>query len=206
MEEKKRKKRFIIIVIFLLGIFAVITLRNSYALFEENIEGNKINFVVGKLNYSFILDEDVQNGIYLKPNEYKVVHIELTNTNDIDTKYAFVYKNENINDLSIGYLPDYGSSASDETIESGEKKQIYIGIHNKNDKDINLEIDVRGSLPKNNVEVENGYTKITEDATETYKDSILNGADPLLGEGMIPITLDDDGTVKSLGKCCTSCK
>jgi hypothetical protein len=32
--------------------------------------------------------------------------------------------------------------------------------------------------------------------TTTYTDSVLNGADPVLDAGMIPVTIDDDGTVK----------
>jgi prepilin-type N-terminal cleavage/methylation domain-containing protein len=32
--------------------------------------------------------------------------------------------------------------------------------------------------------------------TTTYTDSVLNGADPVLDVGMIPVTIDDDGTVK----------
>jgi type IV pilus assembly protein PilA len=32
--------------------------------------------------------------------------------------------------------------------------------------------------------------------TTTYTDSVLNGADPVLDVGMIPVTIEDDGTVK----------
>ncbi len=38
--------------------------------------------------------------------------------------------------------------------------------------------------------------KMSGVSTTQYKEEILNGADPVLGEGMIPVTLDGDGTVK----------
>lgn len=43
--------------------------------------------------------------------------------------------------------------------------------------------------------------KVKNDITDkletlTYRDTILNGADPVLKEGMIPVTIDADGTVK----------
>ncbi len=196
MKEKKRKKRLIFIVILLLCLFTVITLRNSYALFEKNIEGNKINFVVGKLNYNFILDEDIEKGIYVKAKGYKVVHIELNSTNEIESKYAFVYKK--IENVKVEYIESSDKLSTDlpeGTIAPNETKQIYLAIHNESDQAVRLEISVRGGLVNNEVEVENEFTKITNKASDTYKDSILNGTDPVLGDKMIPVTLDGDGTV-----------
>ena len=40
------------------------------------------------------------------------------------------------------------------------------------------------------------YKDFTGEQDTLYKEEILNGADPVLGDGMIPITLEDDGTVK----------
>ena len=40
------------------------------------------------------------------------------------------------------------------------------------------------------------YKDFTGEQDTIYKEEILNGADPVLGDEMIPITLEDDGTVK----------
>ena len=46
----------------------------------------------------------------------------------------------------------------------------------------------------------NGYIQITKLGTNSqensYKEPILNGADPILDEGMIPVIIDNNGTVK----------
>ena len=40
------------------------------------------------------------------------------------------------------------------------------------------------------------YKDLSGEQDTIYTEKILNGADPVLGDGMIPITLEDDGTVK----------
>ncbi len=40
------------------------------------------------------------------------------------------------------------------------------------------------------------YKNLSGEQDTIYTEGILNGADPVLGDGMIPITLEDDGTVK----------
>jgi prepilin-type N-terminal cleavage/methylation domain-containing protein len=41
-----------------------------------------------------------------------------------------------------------------------------------------------------------GKASTLSDFTPKYIDSVLNGADPVLDTGMIPVTIDNDGTVK----------
>ncbi len=193
---KARNLKILCLVLGIVSIFSIFVLKRSYALFENDIEAKKISVVVGNLNYSFILDEDIEKGIYVDAGGYKVVHIELSSTNEIDSKYAFVYKTTA--NVKVGYIESSDklvTSPSTDTIKPNETKQIYLAIHNQNNNAVRLEISLRGGLVNNDVDVENGFTRITEKASDVYKDSVLNGTDPVLGEGMIPITLSRNGTV-----------
>ena len=40
------------------------------------------------------------------------------------------------------------------------------------------------------------YKDLSGEQDTLYTETILNGADPVLGKGMTPVTLEDDGTVK----------
>ena len=52
--------------------------------------------------------------------------------------------------------------------------------------------NVQGSID----ELYQKYKKLTGETSSKYTEGILNGADPVLGTGMIPVTIDDDGKVK----------
>ena len=52
--------------------------------------------------------------------------------------------------------------------------------------------NVQGSID----ELYQRYKDLTGETSTKYTESILNGADPILGTGMIPVTIDDDGKVK----------
>ncbi len=40
------------------------------------------------------------------------------------------------------------------------------------------------------------YKDFSKEQDSKYTESILNGTDPVLGKGMIPVTIDDEGIVK----------
>ena len=52
--------------------------------------------------------------------------------------------------------------------------------------------NVQGSID----ELYQRYKDLTGETSSKYTEGILNGADPVLGSGMIPVTIDDDGKVK----------
>ena len=84
--------------------------------------------------------------------------------------------------LIVGSISVYAVTAVIEGSEVSYNNQTSKGSYT----------NVQGSID----ELYQRYKDLTGETSTKYTESILNGADPVLGTGMIPVTIDDDGKVK----------
>ena len=84
--------------------------------------------------------------------------------------------------LIVGSISVYAVTAVIEGSEVSYNNQTSKGSYT----------NVQGSID----ELYQRYKDLTGETSTKYTESILNGADPVLGTGMIPVTIDGDGKVK----------
>ena len=84
--------------------------------------------------------------------------------------------------LLVGSISVYAVTAVIEGSEVSYNNQTSKGSYT----------NVQGSID----ELYQRYKDLTGETSTKYTESILNGADPVLGTGMIPVTIDGDGKVK----------
>ncbi len=191
MAKKKRDKIIISIIIVSMLVIAVF-LGKTYAFFKKSIEIKPIHLVVSSLNYKLMLNhEEMQNHV-LSPGQYKVVEIELISENTIDSKYTLVYKQQE--NIIVEYFEE-NHDLPFGTIEKEGKKKIKLRLYNQGTEEKTIEIYVKGGLLHNDVEINEDEVEIKQKVTTEFKENILAGCDPVLSDNLIPVTIENDGTV-----------
>ncbi len=191
MKKKKRDKVITSIIVVSMLIIAVF-LGRTYAFFKKSLEIKPIHLVVSSLNYKLMSNhEEIQNHV-LSPGQYKVLEFELMSENTIDSKYTLVYKQQEnviVEYFEENYDLPFG------TIEKEGKKKIKLRLHNQGTEEKTIEIYVKGGLLHNDIDINTDEVEITQKVTTEFKENILNGTDPVLSDNLIPVTIENDGTV-----------
>src|SRR5574344_961832 len=103
---------------------------------------------------------------------------------------ATLYANDNVS------LMEYTTCVKLSTLVSGDYLDSSIYSYAKTDNRFNEDAYVKIINDKQNADRSNHYTyELTDTCGIPYTDPILNGADPILVDGMIPVNIADDGTV-----------
>ena len=215
MDIKKNKIVYgVIVVVSVL----LIVLGSTYAYWKITFESktNLVNSQCFKLNFIEqensnisllegypISDED---GKKLTPYTFQI-------TNDCDAKARYTIRLEldnssTMNEQYIKSMLNTGSIKKISDLKTTEPtlvnaKSSYIleekVINGHSEEEYELRLWIDGSVTSDNKEVMNksfqGRITIEGNYDETYMESILNGTDPVLKDGLIPVTIDNDGTV-----------
>ena len=214
MEKNKKNDKIIKGVLIIAAIITVVGM--TYALLNITITGTK-NYVVGTNGLKVYLDESKNlsdvvgeyvvpvadyQGIQNDSYEFSIVNDEITGMdysiylvlNEENTMPSYGMKYNLINDKldlnKIGKIDD----SKDET-----GRLLYTGnIYAKTRQDFKLkmwlgehaEMDCDGKVFSAKIQV-----TAVQNVSSLYVDNVLNGTDPVIGEGMIPVIINDDGSV-----------
>ena len=213
--EKKKKFIWIVVAILIVGAilgssyaFWVITARQK----NENLVNSqcfKLSFLESTNAISLLegypmSDED---GSSLTPYTFQIknecsakakytLRLEIDDTTTMNEKYL----KSRLNTKSIRKISEL--EETEPTLEN-VKKSYKLGefiINGNSEEEYELRIWIDGGVTSDNLEVMNqvfsAKVSVEGDYEGTYTESILNGTDPVLSEGLIPVTIDNDGTVK----------
>ena len=213
--EKKKKFIWIVVAILIVGAilgssyaFWVITARQK----NENLVNSqcfKLSFLESTNAISLLegypmSDED---GSSLTPYTFQIknecsakakytLRLEIDDTTTMNEKYL----KSRLNTKSIRKISEL--EETELTLEN-VKKSYKLGefiINGNSEEEYELRIWIDGGVTSDNLEVMNqvfsAKVSVEGDYEGTYTESILNGTDPVLSEGLIPVTIDNDGTVK----------
>ena len=217
MKDKKK-----VLVWSLVGIISIIfiVIGISYALWTMNFSQTGHNQITSKcFRLEFIEEEDSnislreaypisdEDGRNLVPYTFKVVNecsakakytirLETLNTTTMDGKYIKNLLNHGV------ILPLNELEETDVTLENASKSYVLMNstINGHEEKSYELRLWIDGSITSENKEVMNKIfeSKVTieSDYDPTYTEELLNGSDPVLKDGLIPVTIDNNGMVR----------
>lgn len=154
------KRKVIYIGLLLIVVVIAYITFFSYAFFSQTIEQHgKLNMVVGTLNYKLTSsDLNSNNEITLEAKEKKLIEIDITSLNSIDSKYQLYYSSSN-NNFDIGYSSTTIDQSSG-TINANATKRVIVSIQNKNNSSITISFGVEGSLSANSVVLPEGLVAL----------------------------------------------
>ncbi len=212
--KKENRKQVAKITVFLTSIF-VIFLSVTYAFINVTINGTRRQVItVGNLDID--LDEDDNFEIYNTLPVYDEVgmlsqpfNFRLINNSDEKANYVL-----SLEDITIGEKLSYtdvrlgltkNGETSIQSLDTLENLVIDMGIINGNETiEYNLRLWIKDSVTDNEsiqdkslrFRIQGNAEQIPEEIPEEiYTESILNGTDPVLSDNLIPITIENDGTV-----------
>jgi hypothetical protein len=156
------------------------------------LEGYPISDEDGKklTPYTF----SIKNGCGVKAKY--VVRLEIDNSSTLNEQYIKSQFNtgsiKKVNELK-SVNPTLANAKNSYVLEE-------MTINGNETKTFALRLWIDGSVSPSNQEVMNksfeGKVTIEGSYDGTYTESILNGTDPVLKDGLIPVTIDNDGVVK----------
>lgn len=199
MSKFKQSYLMLLIVVSLFSL----AIYSTYAMFEAEIDTNNIVSIDTSISIDTNIEEYQLTTI--EPNSYKILSINLTNSQDISLYYGVWIEPININNKSdiSAYKLDDSKYPTIDIINSNEKRNITIAIINDSQKkatiklgvatsqDTSLNIDENRILVseekirkdiKNKTAAETITTLYTENSNELYYDNNKN----LLYYGLIP--------------------
>ncbi len=210
--EKRDLSKTVKLGVFFLGIF-MLFFGVSFAFINLTIFGSKQQ-VVNAGNLDLVLDED-ENNLYIEnalPMYDEVGMIQeaftfrITNKTSMDT--AYVLKLEEITvgqplareDVKYGLTKnkettiDFVSNIVDNVIDEG----IILGNETI---EYELRLWIRDTLEDETlIQGKSMMFKMSLRMSQTeemaYRETLLNGCDPILSENLVPVTIQDDGTVQ----------
>ncbi len=208
--KKENKKQVAKITIFLTSIF-VIFLSVTYAFINVTINGTRRQVItVGNLNIdleeddNFTIDNTLpvydEVGMLSKSFDFRLI-------NNSDEKASYTLSLEDIttgerlsfSDVKLG-LTKNGETSID-LLDTLENLVIDTGLIGGNETiEYSLRLWIRDSVTDNEI-IQGKSLKFRIQVSaeqipkEIYTESILNGADPILSDNLIPVTIENDGTV-----------
>ncbi len=208
--KKENKKQIAKITVFLTSIF-VIFLSVTYAFINVTINGTKRQVItVGNLNIdleeddNFTIDNTLpvydEVGMLSKSFDFRLI-------NNSDEKANYVLSLEDIttgerlsfSDVKLGLTKNGETSIY--SLDALENLVIDTGlIGGKETIEYNLHLWIKDTVTDNSsIQGKSLRFRIQVSAEqilkEIYTESILNGTDPILSDNLIPITIENDGTV-----------
>jgi len=208
--KKENRKQVAKITIFLTSIF-VILLSVTYAFINVTINGTRRQVItVGNLNIdleeddNFTIDNTLpvydEVGMLSKPFNFRLI-------NNSDEKANYILSLEDIttgeklsfSDVKLGLTKNGETSIS--TLSDLENLVIDTGLINGNETiEYNLRLWIRDTVTDNEVIKDKSLrfriqVSAEQIPKEIYTENILNGTDPVLSDNLIPVTIENDGTV-----------
>ncbi len=208
--NQKEKRQIAKITVFLTSIF-IIFLSVTYAFINVTINGTRRQVItVGNLNIdleeddNFTIDNTLpvydEVGMLSKPFNFRLI-------NNSDEKASYVLSLEDIttgeklsySDVRLGLTKNGETSIS--TLSDLENLVIDTGLIDGNEMiEYNLRLWIKDTVTDNeSIQGKSLRFRIQVSAEqipkEIYTESILNGTDPVLSDNLIPVTLENDGTV-----------
>ncbi len=208
--KKENKKQVAKITIFLTSIF-VIFLSVTYAFINVTINGTRRQVItVGNLNIdleeddNFTIDNTLpvydEVGMLSKPFNFRLI-------NNSDEKASYILSLEDIttgeklsfSDVKLG-LTKNGETLI-YSLDTLENLVIDTGLIDGNETiEYNLRLWIKDTVTDNeSIQGKSLRFRIQVSAEqipkEIYTESVLNGTDPVLSDNLIPVTIENDGTV-----------
>ncbi len=208
--KKENKKQIAKITIFLTSIF-IIFLSVTYAFINVTINGTRRQVItVGNLNIdleednNFTIDNTLpvydEVGMLSKPFNFRLI-------NNSDEKANYTLSLEDIttgeklsfSDVKLGLTKN--GEVSIYSLDTLENLVIDTGLINGNETiEYNLRLWIKDSVTDNeSIQGKSLRFRIQVNAEqipkEIYAESILNGTDPVLSDNLVPVTIENDGTV-----------
>ncbi len=208
--EKENKKQIAKITVFLTSIF-IIFLSVTYAFINVTINGTRRQVItVGNLNIdleeddNFTIDNTLpvydEVGMLSKSFDFRLI-------NNSDEKANYALSLEDIttgeklsfSDVKLGLTKNGETSIS--TLSDLENLMIDTGLIGGNETiEYALRLWIKDTVTDNaSIQGKSLRFRIQVNAEqipkEIYTESILNGTDPVLSDNLIPVTIENDGTV-----------
>ncbi len=209
--KKENKKQIAKITVFLTSIF-IIFLSVTYAFINVTINGTRRQVItVGNLDIdleeddNFTIDNTLpvydEVGMLSKSFNFRLI-------NNSDEKASYVLSLEDITtgeklsytDVKLGLTKNGETSIS--TLSDLENLLIDTGLIGGNETiEYNLRLWIKDTVTDNEtIQGKSLRFRIQVSAEqipkEIYTESILNGTDPVLSDNLIPVTIENDGTVQ----------
>ncbi len=208
--KKENKKQIAKITVFLTSIF-IIFLSVTYAFINVTINGTRRQVItVGNLDIdleeddNFTIDNTLpvydEVGMLSKSFDFRLI-------NNSDEKASYVLSLEDIttgerlsfSDVKLGLTKNGETSIY--SLDALENLVIDTGIIDGNETiEYNLRLWIKDTVTDNEtIQGKSLRFRIQVSAEqipkEIYTESILNGTDPVLSDNLIPVTIENDGTV-----------
>ncbi len=210
--EKRDLSKFVKIGVFFLGPF-MLTFGVSFAFINLTIFGSKQQ-VVNAGNLDLVLDED-ENNLYIEnalPMYDEVGMIQeaftfrITNKTSMDTAYILKLEEITVGEPLAREDVKYGLTKNKETtinfVSNIVDNVIDEGIILGNETiEYELRLWIRDTLEEESlIQGKSMMFKLSLRMSQTeemaYRETLLNGCDPILSENLVPVTIQDDGTVQ----------
>ena len=215
-----KNRKNIMMVVSVLFLVIVLALVSSYALFTFNITKNvDFKVTIGNLELSirdtmtedkFIMENvvPIKDQVALSQDGYTFT---ITNTGTIDSYYSIylddILLNNDLDSLNNNFIrfQILNHTTNDDVIDSlsnyPDIDRVLVNGYLKRGESITYTLRMWVDYNAGN-EAQNKYfaVQVRVDGQQqnaiTYKDSVLNGTDPLLTDNLIPVTIIEDGTVR----------
>jgi hypothetical protein len=213
----EKKKKFILYLVAILVV--VVILGSSYAFWVITVEQKNENLVNSQcFKLSFLESTNAisllegypmsdEDGSSLTPYTFQIknecsakakytLRLEIDDTTTMNEKYL----KSRLNTKSIRKISEL--EETEPTLENA-KKSYKLGefiINGNSEEEYELRIWIDGGVTSDNLEVMNrvfsARVSVEGDYEGTYTESILNGTDPVLSKGLIPVVISDNGEVR----------
>ena len=187
-QTKSAKIKKMYILSCLLTISILILFQFTQALFMNKSKEVVTNIRVGDLRYEFSSTSFNPNttNIIIGSKEEKTVTINITNLNQITTKYE-LYHEPNVEGIEVAYINKFDKIT--ETITPDETKVIMIYIKNNTEKNITVTFKINSGFGQNELSLKNTIINEYKSSTENIEVDIV--------DNMIPVSWDGSTLIKA---------
>lgn len=149
----------------------IVLLDSSYSYFKKRIEGTKLTFNVGTLNYELECVNLENCEVVIPANQSEVINLNLTSLNKIDTKYELFY--EVLSPIDTKNIIDGGHLLTDNLSDVGEidkniTKNISLILNNTGNDEVTIKLGIAPSLKSDNAELKDTQVSLNKEGYQKY--------------------------------------
>ena len=149
----------------------IVLLDSSYSYFKKRIEGTKLTFNVGTLNYELECVDLENCEVVIPANSSEVFNVNLTSLNKIDTKYELFY--EVLSPIDTKNIIDGGHLLTDNLSDVGEidkniTKNISLILNNTGNDEVTIKLGFAPSLKSDNAELKDTQVSLNKEGYQKY--------------------------------------
>lgn len=165
-------KQNVILIVFILIIFCVTALYQTFSIYTTS---NGVSIINGIKTYSFILSNSGENSVVIPANSSKKIAITISNTEKISLKYGLYYSSTNdLTNVNIGYLSTTEHFPNG-NIDPETNYSVMIQIDNNSSSNVTIQFGVKyGVLNGGDLIKDNNQYWI--DLKEMYLNSVEPGS------------------------------